>query len=126
MLISLEIPEVRSMGGYLKRHEQFVNEALEKKEDVDWEWLKEYHKTQIQFLQHERLIHLLVTLAFALFFLATVLFATSFEKPVILLVSLLVLVLLVPYIAHYYKLENGVQRWYELYNKIDEICRKKE
>jgi len=112
------------MGEYLKRHEQFVKEALEKKEDLDWEWLKEYHKTQIQYLQHERLIHLLITLAFALFFLVTILFAVSFEKPVILLVTLLVFVLLAPYIAHYYKLENGVQRWYDLYNKIDEICRK--
>ena len=114
------------MEDYLKKHEQFVVEKLKKEEAVDWEWLKNYHKTQIQFLQHERLIHLLVTLAFALFFIVTILFAVSFEKPVILLVSLLVLALLAPYIAHYFKLENGVQRWYELYNRMDEICRSKE
>jgi len=47
------------------------------------------------------------------------------EKFEILLVSLLLLVLLIPYIAHYYKLENGVQRLYELYNKIDEKCVRK-
>lgn len=113
------------MVDYLKKHEQFVEEALGKGEGLDWEWLKEYHKTQIQYLQHERLIHLMVTLAFALFFIVTILFAVSFEKPVILLVSLFVLALLVPYIAHYFKLENGVQRWYNLYNRIDEICRRK-
>lgn len=113
------------MEDYLKKHEQFIIETLDKGEDLDWEWLKNYHKTQIQYLQHERLIHLMVTLAFALFFIVTILFAVSFEKPVILLVSLLVLALLAPYIAHYFKLENGVQRWYGLYNRIDEICRSK-
>lgn len=113
------------MVDYLKKHEKFVTETLEKKEDFDWNWLRDYHKTQIEYLQHERLIHLMVTLAFALFFIVTILFAVSFEKPVILLVSLFVLILLVPYITHYFKLENGVQRWYGLYNRIDEICRSK-
>jgi len=110
---------------YLKKHEQFVKDALDKGEDLDLKWLRDYHKTQIQYLQHERLIHLFVTLAFALFFIVTILFAVSFEKLIILLVSLFVLILLVPYIAHYFKLENGVQRWYKLYNKIDEMLRKK-
>jgi Ca2+/Na+ antiporter len=114
------------MVDYLKGHEKFVKEALDKKEDFDWDWLRDYHKTQIEYMQHERLIHLMVTLAFALFFIVTILFAVSFEKPVILLVSLFVLVLLVPYIAHYFKLENGVQRWYELYKNIDENCRRKK
>jgi len=113
------------MVDYLKRHEQMVKEALEKNENMDWEWLRDYHRTQIEYLQHERLVHLIITLAFALFFLVTILFATTFEKPVILLATLLILVLLVPYIGHYFKLENGVQRWYDLYNRIDENCRKK-
>ena len=113
------------MVDYLKGHEKFVKETLDKKEDVDWDWLRDFHKTQIEYMQHERLIHLMVTLAFALFFIVTILFAVSFEKPVILLVSLFVLILLVPYIAHYFKLENGVQRWYELYKNIDENCRRK-
>ncbi|WP_010248601.1 hypothetical protein [Acetivibrio cellulolyticus] len=113
------------MVDYLKNHEKFVTEALEKNEDFDWEWLRDYHKTQIEYLQHERLIHLMVTLAFALLFVTTIMFAVCFEKIIILPVSLLLLVLLVPYIAHYFKLENGVQRWYGLYNKIDENCRRK-
>ena len=32
---------------------------------------------------------------------------------------LLLLALLVPYVAHYYKLENGLQRWYHLANEIE-------
>ena len=32
------------------------------------------------------------------------------------------LVLLIPYIAHYYLLENGVQKMYQQYDKIKQIC----
>ncbi len=116
--------EFKILVDYLKKHEKFVTEALEKDVDVNWNWLRDYHKTQIGYLQHERLIHLMVTLAFALFFIVTILFAVCFEKLIILLVSLFVLVLLAPYIGHYFKLENGVQRWYGLFDRIDEKCRK--
>lgn len=109
---------------YLEKHEKFVNEVLEKG-DYDWEWLRDYHKTQIEYVQHERLIHLMVTLAFALFFILTILFTVSFEKIIIMAASLFILILLVPYIVHYFKLENSVQRWYDLYNKINQKCRKK-
>ena len=50
---------------------------------------------QIGFFQHERLIHLIV-----------------------LVLSLLFLVLLIPYIRHYYLLENGVQKLYEYYDAL--------
>ncbi|GAE88244.1 hypothetical protein [Acetivibrio straminisolvens] len=108
------------MVKYLIKHEELVKEALAKNNCSDWESFRSYHKTQIEFLQHERLVHLLVTLFFGLFFLISVLAAAVSEKLEILLVALLLLILLIPYIAHYYKLENGVQRLYELYNKIDE------
>ncbi|HOM02198.1 MAG TPA: hypothetical protein PLH43_05150 [Acetivibrio sp.] len=113
------------MVKYLKRQEELVKEALSGSSFSDWEDLRSYHKTQIEFLQHERLVHLLVTLFFGLFFLISFLAAAVSEKLEILLVSFLILILLIPYIAHYYKLENGVQRLYELYNKIDEKCESK-
>jgi len=114
---------VSYMVKYLKRQEELVEEALSKDNCSDWESLRNYHKSQIEFLQHERLVHLLVTLSFGFFFLISVLAAAVSEKFEILLVSLLLLVLLIPYIAHYYKLENGVQRLYELYNKLMKMCK---
>ena len=39
--------------------------------DTDWEDVIQEHLVQISFFQHERLIHLLVTLAFALMALTT-------------------------------------------------------
>jgi hypothetical protein len=73
---------------------------------------------QIQFFQHERLVHLLVTLLFALLFVGTTLFFTVFPTFPLLLLDLLFLILLVPYIRHYYLLENGTQRLYRLQDKL--------
>lgn len=79
------------------------------------------HLTQIQFFQHERLIHLIVTclfavLAFAAFF---ALFFTMNAGLFVLFAALLVL--LIPYIRHYYILENGVQRMYTQYDRLRKL-----
>ncbi len=99
----------------LKEHEEYILKILASENDsYNWIGLQEYHKSKIEFLQHERLIHLLVTLFFGLFFLISVFFSIAFPKIEILLLDLLFLSLLAPYTVHYYKLENTVQGWYKL------------
>lgn len=73
---------------------------------------------QIGFFQHERLIHLIVTVTFAL--LLVVCAAGCVLAPGWQLVTLtaLLLALVVPYIRHYYILENSVQRLYALYDTV--------
>ena len=77
---------------------------------------------QIKFFQHERLIHLIVTVLFAfltIFTIACSCFLTnSFYGMLFCLLSVLCLILLIPYIRHYYVLENGVQKLYEIYDEI--------
>ena len=73
---------------------------------------------QIQFFQHERLIHLIVTALFALLTVITLLANLFLTEPLILILSLLFLVLLIPYIRHYYLLENGVQKLYSYYDSL--------
>ena len=56
------------MIDYMKRHERYVKDVLEK--NPDKEKLKEllaYHDKQIQWMQHERLVHLIVMLFVCLF-----------------------------------------------------------
>ncbi len=72
---------------------------------------------KISFFQHERLIHLLVTLFFSLF--AVVLTYLSFNNPMYSLIALAIIVILAFYIKHYYFLENSVQYLYKLYDKIN-------
>ncbi|MBP1544205.1 MAG: hypothetical protein J6A16_08915 [Oscillospiraceae bacterium] len=74
---------------------------------------------RIELFQHERLIHLLVTLAFAVFFLLSLFMFLVKGGAGLMVLALLFLVLLIPYIKHYYFLENSVQKLYILYYKIE-------
>jgi len=107
----------------MKEHEKFINNVLSsKKDNIDWNNIKIFHEKQISFIQHERLIHLLVTLSFALFMIISVFFTLLYPRLEILVLDILILSLLVPYIFHYLGLENGVQHWYDISNEIDKHC----
>ena len=107
------------MIDYMKKHESYVHEVLAK--NPDEEKLKEllaYHDKQIQWMQHERLVHLIVLLfvcSFTLLIFGLTLIQTSIPS-IILFVILLILSF--AYVIHYYRLENGVQKWYEISNEI--------
>ena len=75
---------------------------------------------QIQFFQHERLIHLIVTVLFALLAVMSILVNLFIQELAVLVLCLLFFVLLIPYIRHYYILENGVQQLYEYYDRMEE------
>jgi hypothetical protein len=107
------------MIAYMKRHERYVKEMLEN--NLSREALLEllaYHDKQIQWLQHERLAHLITMLFVCLFFLLSFGFAIANLSLPYIILSALLMVLSVAYIIHYYRLENGVQRWYMLSNQI--------
>lgn len=73
---------------------------------------------QIRFFQHERLIHLIVTITFAILTLLSILGCFIEATLAIFALTALFVALLVPYIRHYYILENGVQTLYKLYDEI--------
>lgn len=85
--------------------------------------IKREHLVQIQFFQHERLIHLIVTALFAIVEFISVFMLLVQPGLGTFALVVAVLVLLIPYIAHYYLLENGTQHMYEQY---DELCRMQE
>ena len=89
-----------------------------KRRPEEWSKILEEHLTQIGFFQHERLIHLIVTVTFALMTLISMIASVTICMPLLLALSLLFLVLLVPYIFHYYTLENEVQKMYTQYDEI--------
>lgn len=76
------------------------------------------HLTQISFFQHERLIHLIVTVTFALLEMLSLIMVFIAPGLFTFLLTIVVLVLLIPYIRHYYILENGVQKMYEQYDRL--------
>ena len=96
--------------------EEMKNAPEEKTREV----LSEF-ETKISYFQHERLIHLMVTLAFAIFLLFEIF--TLFIMPVDFIVAGILLVCLflgltIGYIMHYYFLENSVQKMYHMRDEI--------
>lgn len=76
------------------------------------------HKDKIAFMQHERIVHFLVTMMFAVIlsiFVCALIFSGDFA---LLLLVTIILVLLAFYIKHYYFLENTVQKMYKVYDRI--------
>lgn len=90
----------------------------EKPSGTDWNAILNDLLIQIQFFQHERLIHLIVTVTFALLEMISVCLTVFCGLPSTMLLSIVILCLLIPYIRHYYLLENEVQKMYTFYDEI--------
>ena len=112
-----------------KKLRDYIN-YIEKASDEPSDELIEYHKVMTQQFQHERFIHLVVTLFFALFM---VIFFTVFLMLAIYLpnggafdslllcvgiVTMIFFVITLFYVRHYYQLENGTQKLEELTKKL--------
>lgn len=78
----------------------------------------EEHLVQVGFFQHERLIHLIVTVTFALLEMLAIVLSVISDSLFTLVLPVVILILLVPYIRHYYILENEVQKMYVQYDRM--------
>ena len=90
----------------------------------EWKKILQEHLTQIGFFQHERLVHLIVTVTFAILTMMSIIASIMISNPMLLVLTLLFLVLLVPYIMHYYTLENEVQKMYGQYDRMRRLQQK--
>lgn len=107
------------MKNRILRYMEYVDDILEKNETgLSYEEILQEHMVQIQFFSHERLIHLLVTITFALLTFGTFFLLILSFSPGLVCLFIALLVLLVPYIMHYYLLENGVQKMYQQYDGL--------
>lgn len=84
----------------------------------------EEHLVQVGFFQHERLIHLIVTVTFALLEMLAIVLSVISDSLFTLLFPVVILILLVPYIRHYYILENEVQKMYGQYDRMRRLQQK--
>ena len=108
-----------NMTKFIKDHEAEVENKLELGIIIDDLFL-EKHKARINIIQHERLIHLIVTfmtvVAFLISLLCCFIIKDFFEYMVI--VSLILFILVVAYLKHYFFLENHTQYWYVLLDRL--------
>ena len=105
------------MGGYITTYMKAVEAALEN-EDTDFETLKREHLVQIEFIQHERLVHLMVTIMCCLLlFIGLGVFFVS-GMTAFMAVNGLMLILVFSYLLYYFFIENSTQELYKQYNRI--------
>ena len=107
------------MTAYLKKYMEETQRRLKEYADkAELEEIFSEHKGKIAFMQHERIVHFLVTMMFAIILSIFVCAFLFTENPALLLLVVIIMVLLGFYIKHYYFLENTVQEMYRLYDKI--------
>jgi len=114
------------MTDYLKAYIAQAEEQLLKcNTPEDAEKLLNEHKDKIAFMQHERIVHFLVTMMFALILAVFIGIELITENLLLNVLIIIIIILLVFYIKHYYFLENTVQYMYIIYDnikkKLDEL-----
>ena len=104
----------KELKSYLNKIREIDNkEKINNKNEIIEELIK-----QIEFTQHERLIHLIVTVFVGLSTLILLGLGMIIESISFIIVSLITLVLFMFYIFHYYFLENTTQELYKHYFSI--------
>ena len=110
---------------YVKDHEDYIESLITEEIGITENKLG-YHKQRLKFLQHERFIHLVVTfmtlVAFLMFLMLFLITSTMFNWTFAFL-DLILFILFIFYIKHYFFLENHVQYWYILYDKMIELIK---
>lgn len=92
--------------------------VLEKSAKTDWKEVLNYHQVMLLRIQHERLIHLLVTIFVGLV-MSLVAFTTIItQNPVLIWLVIPLVLLFIGYLLHYRFLENTTQSWYKMEDKI--------
>jgi len=105
------------MKKYLYDYIKEIDELLSSNKKITEDTIKN-HLIKTEFFQHERLIHLSVTLFYAIIFLLFM--ALGFVHYIFFSIGIILLIFLICYIVHYFHLENGVQYLYKQYDKMKE------
>ncbi len=102
-----------------KLYDAGIRKVLEdESKDKNWKEILKTHKLMIKRIQHERLIHLLVTIFVGVVMALSILTTVITEKMLLVYLDVPLLILFTAYIFHYRFLENTTQKWYELEDKI--------
>jgi|BioPla2DNA2_1021312.scaffolds.fasta_scaffold00462_14 hypothetical protein len=106
------------MKKYLNDYIKYIEDIINNNKECDYDKLIHEHLIQINFMQHERFIHLIVTCFFAVLLFISIGIYLVAQIPALILLIAILLGLVIPYIMHYYFLENNVQKLYYIYNEL--------
>ena len=108
------------MERWCRDHEAYMAEHMEKAADEEaLRDLLAWHETKLAWLQHERLVHLIVMVMTVFGELFTVGMVVFTDGQILALIFMYgVLIVLIFYVRHYFVLENTVQRWYMIAEEL--------
>lgn len=101
-----------STSELIKKHNNYIARF---KKDKNFE---KAHKKALKTLKHERLAHLIVTIAVTVFCLAFFALYLFFAMFLLLVTFIILAVLTLAYFVYYFRLENTVIKWEEIEYKI--------
>jgi len=108
------------MKKYIINYIEEIDKKIEDKQITKEEI--ENHLIKISFFQHERLIHLIVTVFYGVFmFLSIILFLKEW---LFVIITYLILIILLFYVKYYFFIENRTQYLYVQYDKMKELIKK--
>ncbi len=110
----MEKIERKSMAKYIVNYLNYVEENKSKADD---KFIND-HLIKIGFFQHERMIHLIVTVTYGLLDLLSFLIGIAFGNIIPVIMGYMLMCFLIPYIYHYFLLENCVQKMYRQYDEM--------
>ena len=105
------------MREYISNYVKYVDNVI--KEDKYKDNFIDEHLNMIKFFQHERVIHLVITLFYAM--LTLLFWGLSLISLIFIIIAIILSIFLVCYIYHYFYLENHVQYMYKQYNKLKKL-----
>jgi hypothetical protein len=110
----MEKIERKSMAKYIVNYLNYVDKNIDKADD---KFISD-HLIKIGFFQHERMIHLIVTVTSVILNLFAFFLGSLFSNIFVIIFGYMVMCFTIPYIYHYFLLENGVQKMYRQYDKM--------
>ncbi len=108
------------MKNYIKEHNLWIEDLknIIANEQPLPDHALEFHKMKVDYLQHERLIHLLVMMMTIALTVAFFMLSLFMSQPLIYVLLAIFIILSLFYIRYYYLLENTVQEWYRITEMI--------
>ena len=103
------------MGKYITSYVEMIDNLI--KGDVSKDDL-ERHLIKINQFQNERLVHLIVLIFTLMIFIISALFAILYENFICSIITILITFFVIPFVYHYFILENCVQYMYKQYDKM--------
>ena len=103
-----------SMKKYIIRYLKYVEEN---KKGADEEFIQK-HLQKIEFFQAERVVHLLVTLATLIVDIMAFVVGVALTNIYSIIIGYMIMCFLIPYVLHYFFLENAMWKMYEQYDEM--------